>query len=60
MPVDDGDRIEVLGTPVDVMLTEGHINGHISYLVGGALFCGDTPLWWWMRISFRWTAKFDA
>ena len=42
MPVEDGDRIEVLGTPVDVMLTEGHINGHISYLVGGALFCGDT------------------
>ena len=40
--VDDGDRIEVLGTPVDVMLTEGHINGHISYLIGGALFCGDT------------------
>ena len=24
------------------MLTEGHINGHISYLIGGALFCGDT------------------
>lgn len=40
--VDDGDRIEILGTMVDVMLTEGHINGHISYLVGGALFCGDT------------------
>ena len=42
MAVNDGDRIEVLGTPVDVMLTEGHINGHISYLIGGALFCGDT------------------
>ena len=40
--VEDGDHIEILGTPVEVMLTEGHINGHISYVIGGALFCGDT------------------
>ncbi len=41
-PVEDGDSLEILSTRVEVMLTEGHINGHISYLVGGALFCGDT------------------
>ena len=58
MPVEDGDRIEVLGVPVDVMLTEGHINGHISYLVGGALFAEIPSLV--MRISFRWTTELDA
>ena len=41
-PVEDGDVVEILSTRVDVMLTEGHINGHISYLIGEALFCGDT------------------
>jgi hydroxyacylglutathione hydrolase len=25
-----------------VMLTEGHIDGHISYVFGDVLFCGDT------------------
>ncbi|MCB9732457.1 MAG: hydroxyacylglutathione hydrolase [Deltaproteobacteria bacterium] len=41
-PVDDGDTIEILGVEARVMLTEGHIDGHVSYVVGDALFCGDT------------------
>ena len=41
-PVDEGDTIllgEVQGT---VWRTEGHLDGHISYLFDGVLFCGDT------------------
>ena len=41
-PVEDGDVIDVLGTQVEVMLTEGHLDGHISFVIGGAVFCGDT------------------
>lgn len=40
--VEDGDRFELFGETVRVMLTEGHIDGHVSYLLGEALFCGDT------------------
>ncbi|MBX2814049.1 MAG: hydroxyacylglutathione hydrolase [Myxococcales bacterium] len=41
-PVSDGDQFELFGTTVQVMLTEGHLNGHVSYLIDNALFCGDT------------------
>lgn len=41
-PVDDGDTVELFGQTARVMLTEGHIDGHVSYLIDGVLFCGDT------------------
>jgi len=40
--VDEGDTVDLFGFPAQVMLTEGHINGHLSYLIDGLLFCGDT------------------
>jgi hydroxyacylglutathione hydrolase len=40
--VDDGDAFELFGVPVRVLLTEGHINGHVSFCIEDALFCGDT------------------
>jgi hydroxyacylglutathione hydrolase len=40
--VDDGDRVTFGGMEGDVLLTEGHINGHISFVFDGVLFCGDT------------------
>lgn len=41
-PVDEGDRVQILGVEATVWLTEGHINGHLSYILDGAVFCGDT------------------
>ena len=41
-PVKDGDTIWFEGVPVEVWLTEGHLDGHLSYIVDGAVFCGDT------------------
>jgi hydroxyacylglutathione hydrolase len=40
--VDDGDTVGFGGVTGQVLLTEGHINGHISYVIDGVLFCGDT------------------
>ncbi|NRA36168.1 MAG: hydroxyacylglutathione hydrolase [Polyangiaceae bacterium] len=40
--VGEGDRIVVGGSQAQVWLTEGHLNGHISYVFDGAVFCGDT------------------
>jgi hydroxyacylglutathione hydrolase len=40
--VDHGDKVTFGGVSADVLLTEGHINGHISYVLGGVLLCGDT------------------
>jgi hydroxyacylglutathione hydrolase len=40
--VSDGDEVAVGHCAGTVMLTEGHINGHVSYLFDGVLFCGDT------------------
>ena len=40
--VDDGDTMVFGGVSGQVLLTEGHINGHISYVLDGLLFCGDT------------------
>jgi len=41
-PLRGGDRLEVLGTSVEVMAVPGHTLGHLAYLTPGALFCGDT------------------
>jgi hydroxyacylglutathione hydrolase len=40
--VDDGDTTEFAGVKAEVMLTEGHIDGHVTFVLDGALFCGDT------------------
>lgn len=41
-PVDEGDAFELFGVPVRVMLTEGHIDGHVSFVIEDVVFCGDT------------------
>lgn len=42
-PVSGGERIEVRGIgEFTVLATPGHTPGHVSYLGGNALFCGDT------------------
>jgi hydroxyacylglutathione hydrolase len=40
--VDEGDEFSFGGVTGRVLLTEGHLDGHISFLVDGAVFCGDT------------------
>lgn len=40
--VGEGDTVRLGELDVQVMLTEGHIDGHLSYLIDGVLFCGDT------------------
>lgn len=40
--VEDGSKVEFAGVVGDVMLTEGHIDGHVSYLFEDLLFSGDT------------------
>ena len=42
VPLREGDRIQWGGVEGEVWLTEGHLDGHISFLIGGLLFCGDT------------------
>lgn len=37
----DGDEFEVLGENFKAILTGGHTEEHISYLMGDKLFCGD-------------------
>lgn len=37
----DGDEFELLGENFKVILTAGHTEEHISYLMGDKLFCGD-------------------
>ncbi|WP_235031196.1 hydroxyacylglutathione hydrolase [Geminicoccus flavidas] len=41
--VEPGQRFELLGTPVEVLDTPGHVRGHVSYHLPEAklLFCGD-------------------
>ncbi|MFT7521462.1 MAG: hydroxyacylglutathione hydrolase [Kiritimatiellia bacterium] len=41
-PVTEGDTFKLGEAEVRVMLTEGHIDGHITFVVDGAVFCGDT------------------
>jgi hydroxyacylglutathione hydrolase len=40
--VDEGDSITIGGSVARVLLTEGHLDGHVSYVFPGVLFCGDT------------------
>ncbi|MCA9682249.1 MAG: hydroxyacylglutathione hydrolase, partial [Myxococcales bacterium] len=40
--VDEGDTVEFAGVQAQVMRTEGHMNGHLSYVFPDVLFCGDT------------------
>jgi hydroxyacylglutathione hydrolase len=41
-PVDEGDEARVGSVTAQVLRTEGHMNGHISYVFDDVLFCGDT------------------
>ena len=41
-PVQDGDTVALGDVSGEVLLTEGHIDGHISFLFEDLLFCGDT------------------
>lgn len=41
-PVDEGDGVRLGALEGQAMLTEGHIDGHVSYRFGELLFCGDT------------------
>ncbi|MCB9680215.1 MAG: hydroxyacylglutathione hydrolase [Alphaproteobacteria bacterium] len=40
--VDEGDVVDLFGVAAQVWRTEGHMDGHVSYVVPGAVFCGDT------------------
>lgn len=40
--VGEGDAVRLGAAEGRVLLTEGHVNGHISYVFSDALFCGDT------------------
>ncbi len=40
--VDEGDEVRFGAVTGRVLLTEGHIDGHISYVFEDLLFCGDT------------------
>ena len=40
--VRDGSKVQLGDVAGDVWLTEGHIDGHVSYILDGVLFCGDT------------------
>jgi hydroxyacylglutathione hydrolase len=40
--VDEGDTVTLGQARGRVLLTEGHIDGHISYVFDDLLFCGDT------------------
>lgn len=39
--LNEGDEFEILDESFKVILTSGHTKGHISYLMGDNLFCGD-------------------
>ncbi|MBB5203785.1 hydroxyacylglutathione hydrolase [Inhella inkyongensis] len=44
-PLQQGDRLQLLGQTLEVLEVPGHTAGHIAYFVGGnepILFCGDT------------------
>ena len=40
--VGEGDVVKVGETSAEVWLTEGHLDGHLSFVFDGAVFCGDT------------------
>ncbi len=41
-PAREGDLVRVGEVTLRVMVTEGHMNGHVSYVADDVLFCGDT------------------
>lgn len=41
-PVEEGSTFQLGALPVRVMQTEGHQDGHVSFVVGDVVFCGDT------------------
>jgi hydroxyacylglutathione hydrolase len=41
-PVDEGDAIAIDGLKARVLFIPGHTTGHVAYLFGHNLFCGDT------------------
>jgi hydroxyacylglutathione hydrolase len=41
-PLSGGETIDVLGVPVHVLAVPGHTLGHLAYVAGDRLFCGDT------------------
>ncbi|ERT64554.1 hydroxyacylglutathione hydrolase [Peptoniphilus sp. BV3AC2] len=40
--VGDGDYIEIMGMRIEIIKSNGHTEDHVSYLVDGNLFCGDS------------------
>ena len=40
--VTDGSMVQLGDVSGEVWLTEGHLDGHISFIMDGVLFCGDT------------------
>ena len=40
--VREGSRFRIGDVTGDVWLTEGHLDGHLSFIIDGLLFCGDT------------------
>jgi hydroxyacylglutathione hydrolase len=40
-PLHGGEYLQILGVDVDVLSLPGHTLGHLGYLAGDALFCGD-------------------
>jgi hydroxyacylglutathione hydrolase len=40
--VREGSRFQIGDATGQVWLTEGHLDGHVSYVIDGVLFCGDT------------------
>lgn len=40
--VGDGDSIEIMGMRIEIIKSNGHTEDHVSYLVDGNLFCGDS------------------
>lgn len=40
--VGEGDAVTIGASTAQVWLTEGHIDGHLSFVFNGAVFCGDT------------------
>ncbi|MCC6873505.1 MAG: hydroxyacylglutathione hydrolase [Sandaracinaceae bacterium] len=41
-PVDEADVVRIGQVEGRVMLTEGHMDGHVSYVFADVVFCGDT------------------
>jgi len=41
-PVGEGDPVVIGAVQGTTWLTEGHVDGHLSFVFDGALFCGDT------------------